>query len=129
MSRNVPFNWATLFGDDSASPNFCPVTPWIPCAEWENARIMFEIAGESDQLFRAQAVIQFADYPDQATKPVTAVGNLENGNGIKYPGAWTSIATNTASNQLMRLGFDIKPNTGTDLVLARLAGLLELQSC
>jgi len=125
-NNKIPFPWATIPCDDT-NVVFSPVTAWMPCGDFDEARVSFEIAGETNADFRVKAVLQFADYPDQGSKPQTVVSATENGNGIKYPGQWYTISANSDANQIMRLALEANRNTGSGYCSARISGVLELK--
>lgn len=125
-SDKIPFTWTAIACDD-ANLVFNPVLPYITCGGYTDARVMFEVAGSTDGAFQAKAVLQFADYPDESSKPQTNVSATETANGIKYPGQWYTISANADANQIMRLAFEANRSSGTGYCSARISGVLELK--
>ena len=125
-SDKYPFNWTLICCDDSTLV-FNPVLPYLSTGGYTDARVMFEIAGSTDAAFQVKGVLQFADYPDQSSKPQTTISGTETGNGIKYPGQWYSISANADANQMMRLALEANRSSGSGFCAARISGVLELK--
>lgn len=125
-NTKIPFIWTSIPCDDSTLI-FNPVTAWMPCGDWDEARVVFEVAGETDAAWRGTAVLQFADYPDEGSKPQTTVSAIVNGNGMKYPTQWYAISANSDANQIMRLAIEANRASGSGYCSARVSGVLELK--
>lgn len=127
-TKRFPLTWMNVWADESANPSFIPAGPWIPTANAQYCRVMWEIHNIQSPLEVAPAwqVANTEDSPggvDQVVTPKTSVD-------VYYPDDWKNMLTATQStkdNVLFRWGWWVKRTSGTGLVMATVAGVAEYQ--
>ncbi len=125
----VNVGWTTAYGDSDTVEIEQPVTSWMSCGEFENARGTFELRGLSNTDLEFRLVLQFADFPDQATYTIKVLEAFQSSEGFHYPNVWTDIVAEAKANQVVRIAVAGKRKTGAGLACARIAGRVELKSC
>ena len=121
--RRIPLNFVTIHRNGTPSI-FFPATAWMPCGNASEMRGTFELFGWMTDLEVAVGyqTANVENSPDTAV----AVGSFATANGMAFPTAFTSIASNTEQKQIFRLGYIGKNTSTSNQTFAYAGGYVDL---
>jgi len=126
--KRHPMPWTTVYCDSDTAV-FLPATPWMAAADVDKVRCTFEVQGRlGDNQLSVRCAYETANTENSASS-ATEFGQTATSGGISYANGWnTNVATDTADQQLIRFGWRVW-RQGNGLILARVAGLVEIATC
>jgi hypothetical protein len=131
-SKSLTLSWTTVYANSDVTPLEQPLTGWFPCGNFENARATVELRGASHSDLEVRIALQFADFADQSSMTVKALGaTYISTDGITYPDSWELIADESKANQMVRVLAEVRLKDATPggFQAARLSGRVDLKTC